>query len=375
LHPDEQRIGQLVGSTLHKLLIYQRRRGGFSYNERHRLPADVIAVDEVSMVDVVMMDHLFQAVDPLRTKVILIGDKDQLPSVEAGSVLADISTAAHPGMADHLVVLRRVFRSAGKLLELARSINAGESIDLQSTGFSEAIAQPAGNWSFVSAADTDQQNRHVDRWTWHHFFRPPDDHLHSYVDGVIQVASLTADDKAHGEGINQLFGYIHRCRILTVVRHGRTGMRWINNRIASALKSQLDPDAGPQSQLFNGALIMITRNDYDRQLFNGDVGMVLRQQGGGGYRAWFRRVNGIASFPASGLTDWELAFAMTVHKSQGSEFDDTLLVLPEDSNHRLLTREIIYTAATRAAKRLIIHGSKDAFQTALQRKIHRQSGF
>lgn len=374
LDADEQRLGRLIGSTLHKLLIYQRRRGGFSYNERHRLPADVIAVDEVSMVDVVMMDHLFQAVDPLHTRVILIGDKDQLPSVEAGSVLADISTATHPGMADHLVVLQRVFRSAGKLLELARSINAGESIDLQSTGFSEAIAQPAGNWSFVTATDTQRLNRHLDRWTWHHFFLPPDDQLFSYVDGVTRLTALTADDKGYGEKINRLFGFIQRCRILTVVRHGQTGMRWINNRIANALKSQLDPDAGLQNQLFNGALIMITRNDYDRQLFNGDVGMVLGQPGGGGYRAWFRRVNGVASFPVSGLTDWELAFAMTVHKSQGSEFDDTLLVLPEDSNHRLLTREIIYTAATRAAKRLIIYGSKDAFQTALRRKIHRQSG-
>jgi exodeoxyribonuclease V alpha subunit len=214
----------------------------------------------------------------------------------------------------------------------------------------------------------------VDRWTWHHFFLAPDDHLYSYVDGVTQLAALTEESNAYGDKINQLFGFIHRCRILTVVRHGQTGMRWINNRIANALKSQLDPDAGRQSQLFNGALIMITRNDYDRQLFNGDVGMVLGQPGGGGYRAWFRRVNGVASFPASGLTDWELAFAMTVHKSQGSEFDDTLLILPEDSNHRLLTREILYTAATRAAKRLIIYGSKNAFQTALQRKIYRQSG-
>jgi len=118
---------------------------------------------------------------------------------------------------------------------------------------------------------------------------------------------------------------------------------------------------------------MITRNDYTRELFNGDVGLVMGQADGL-YQVYFKRAGGIMAFPASGLTDWDLAFAMTVHKSQGSEFDDTLLVLPEDPNHRLLTREILYTAATRASRRLIVYGTMAAFQTALKRKIERQSG-
>ena len=373
LEPDERRLMQLAGSTLHKLLIYRSRSGGFLYGEQRPLPADVIAVDEVSMVDVVMMDHLFQAVDPARTKVILIGDKDQLPSVEAGSVLADISAAAHFDMADHLVVLHNVYRSTGKLQELALSINAGKPVGLQPIEFEKALAQPSGNWSFVAMADEERMNRNVDHWLWHHFFEPPHNLPHSYVDVVNQAAAMPADSEARTDLINQMFVFAHRCRILTVVRHGSTGMQWINNRIAAKLQKLLDPDANPQSRLFNGAMIMITRNDYSRELFNGDVGVVLRQPDGI-YRAWFRRVNGMASFPASGLADWELAFAMTVHKSQGSEFDDTLLILPEDSEHRLLTREIIYTAATRAAKRLIIYGKSASFQTALRRKIQRQSG-
>jgi exodeoxyribonuclease V alpha subunit len=151
-------------------------------------------------------------------------------------------------------------------------------------------------------------------------------------------------------------------------------MQWINQRIASGLKIHLDPDADPQSGLFNGALIMITRNDYQRGLFNGDVGVVLRHADGL-LHAWFRRINDTVAFSVSGLPDWELAFATTVHKSQGSEFDDTLLILPDDPDHRLLTREIIYTAATRAAKRLIIHGAQATFQNALGRKIQRWSGF
>lgn len=373
LESDERRLGQLSGSTLHKLLIYRSRGGGFLYGQRRPLPADVIAVDEVSMVDVVMMDHLFQAIDPKRTRVILIGDKDQLPSVEAGSVLADISAAAHGTMADHLVVLHNVYRSAGRLLDLARMINAGQPVGLQPRSFEQAITQADGNWAFVAATDGDRMNRHLDRWVWHHFVQPSKDETLSYVDVVKQVAALPAEKAGRVALINRLFVFVHRCRILTVVRHGATGMRWINNRIAGLLKTLLDPDANPQSRLFNGALIMITRNDYSRELFNGDVGVVLRQSDGV-YHAWFKRSGEIVAFPASGLSDWELAFAMTVHKSQGSEFDDTLLILPEDSEHRLLTREIIYTAATRAARRLIIYGTQEAFQTALRRKIQRQSG-
>jgi exodeoxyribonuclease V alpha subunit len=373
LESDERGLGQLSGSTLHKLLIYRSRGGGFLYGPRRPLPADVIAVDEVSMVDVVMMDHLFQAIDPKRTRVILIGDKDQLPSVEAGSVLADISAAAHGTMAEHLVVLHNVYRSAGRLLELAGMINAGQPVGLQPCSFEQAITQADGNWAFVAATDEDRMNRHLDRWVWHHFVQPSKDKTLSYVDAVKQAAALPAERDTRVELINRLFVFVHRCRILTVVRHGATGMRWINNRIAGLLRTLLDPDANPQSRLFNGALIMITRNDYRRELFNGDVGVVLRQSDGV-YHAWFKRIGGIVAFPASGLSDWELGFAMTVHKSQGSEFDDTLLILPEDSEHRLLTREIIYTAATRAASRLIIYGTQEAFQTALRRKIKRQSG-
>jgi exodeoxyribonuclease V alpha subunit len=118
---------------------------------------------------------------------------------------------------------------------------------------------------------------------------------------------------------------------------------------------------------------MITRNDHARGLTNGDIGVVMAQYGGG-YQVFFNRSGSLTSIPAARLSDWDLAFAMTVHKSQGAEFEDALLVLPDDPLHRLLTREIIYTAATRAARSLIIYGAASAFQTALQRKIVRQSG-
>ncbi len=369
---------RLRGSTLHKLLVYRSRTGAFLFGERRYVPADVIAVDEVSMVDVVMMDRLFQAIEPGRTRVILIGDKDQLPSVEAGSVLADMSPAAGSAFANHFVELRNVYRSAGQLLELAQAINAGLPVSLEPIGFDRALTIKARRWAFVSAGDGDAMKRHLDRWVMHQYIREKSQNGVSYVDLVQQlIRRMDSSESVDGENrtdlLNRLFTFAYQCRILTVLRHGRTGARWVNARIAAGLRQILDPDGNPDDRLFSGALIMITRNDYTRDLFNGDVGLVMRQSDGM-VQVYFKRTGSIVAFPASGLSDWDLAFAMTVHKSQGSEFEDTLLVLPEDSNHRLLTREIVYTAATRASRRLIVYGTMTAFQTAMKRKIQRQSG-
>ncbi len=118
---------------------------------------------------------------------------------------------------------------------------------------------------------------------------------------------------------------------------------------------------------------MITRNDYPKELFNGDVGVVLVDRTGI-FRAFFPRLASYTYFSMDLLPPWEFAFSMTVHKSQGSEFDNVLLVLPEDENHRLLTREILYTGITRAKKSVVIYGSEGALNTAIQRKIVRHSG-
>lgn len=375
-------LGRLNGATLHKLLVYRTRSHGFWYGEHRHLPADVVVVDEVSMVDVVMMDRLFQAVDPHRTRVILLGDKDQLPSVEAGSVLADMRPTDDGAFADHFIMLEHVYRSGGELLELAQTINAGDAVSPTPVSFDRALARGDGTWSFIVAKDGTAIDRIIDQWVRLQYIRRQDETDDSYVDLVRRLDRLAdqSDDGADDGAVEQrmallgrLFGFAYRCRLLTLLRRGRTGAQRINNRIGSGLRQILDPTCNPDDGWFNGALIMVTRNDYTRELFNGDVGVVLRQTAGT-YRVYFRRADGVVDHPASGLPDWDLAFAMTVHKSQGSEFDDTLLMLPETTDHRLLTREIIYTAATRASRRLIVCGNPDAFQTALKRKIHRHSG-
>ena len=136
----------------------------------------------------------------------------------------------------------------------------------------------------------------------------------------------------------------------------------------------LDPAARDQIEGFAGCIVIVVRNDYSKGLFNGDVGVIIKDDNDA-YRAFFSHSRGYASFPVGLLPLLEPAFAMTVHKSQGSEFDDILLVFPEDKAHRLLTREIVYTGITRARRRVMLYGSPDALGQALRRRIHRQTGF
>ncbi|MBU4463287.1 MAG: ATP-binding domain-containing protein [Proteobacteria bacterium] len=157
------------------------------------------------------------------------------------------------------------------------------------------------------------------------------------------------------------------------MRKGLYGCSWINGIIAQYLSFELEPLTRMRNDIFSGAVIMITQNDYSKKLFNGDVGVIIKNVDGN-YRVFFKRFGSYIFFDIDFLPKWEPGFAVTVHKSQGTEFDDVLLVLPDNENHRLLTREIIYTGITRAKKRVILYGIEPAFKSALQRKIERESG-
>jgi exodeoxyribonuclease V alpha subunit len=330
------------------------------------------------MVDVILMDRFFQAIDPKRTRVILIGDKDQLPSVEAGAVLADLSADTGGRLSEQFVTLDTCYRSGGKLLDLAQRINAGRPITLKPVAFDHALDMKKGSWAFVHTEDRDGVHRDLSRWIRYQYVDRRRERGESYVEQVRQFNrlegnALPGETPQSTQRVEALFAVAHRCRIVSPLRRGLRGVQWLNRCIAAELRPFLDPSNDPNDPVFNGALIMITRNDYQRELFNGDVGVVTLHPDGM-YQATFRRHDRLATFPVAGLPDWDLAFAMTVHKSQGGEFEDIWLVLPDDPNHRLLTREIVYTAATRAARRLIVSGEEAVFQRALQRRIHRQSG-
>lgn len=375
--PEDISLLKLKGATLHKILKYKAYKNDFHYKDTNPLPASVIVVDEVSMIDVVMMDKFLQAIDPAKTRLIFLGDKDQLPSVEAGAVFAEMIPDQTDEFTDRVVLLRNVYRSGANLLQVAKQINQGKCPEYEPVSFDSALQLKEDQWAFVQSTTLNQWKHHLHSWVQEHYIsRMHGDNI-SYKELIFESGKMDSDElltSTTGQGIlYRIFNMVGRGRILTILRNGIYGCTWINSIINQCLGFELEPAFWTGENIFAGAVIMITRNDYSKELFNGDVGVVIKSKGGD-YRAFFQRFDSFISFSIDVLPSWEPAFAMTVHKSQGSEFDDVLVVLPDNDNHRLLTREIIYTGITRAKKRLILYGSKSALKTALQRKIERQSG-
>jgi exodeoxyribonuclease V alpha subunit len=375
----DKELLNLKGSTLHKILRYMGYTHDFYYRETNPLPATVIIIDEVSMVDVVMMERFLRAVDPSRTRLIFLGDKDQLPSVEAGAVFAEMipDGIRAKRFSDRLVLLKKVYRSGTNLLELAKQINRGKSPEYSPRSFNSALQLKSDRWAFVQNEGVDAWKEHIRLWIQSHYLRPMPGDGRRFEElisdaGNMESRDLSNSDSGH-EILRQVFNGVEGARILSLVRNGIYGCTGINSLIAQYLGLEFGDPGWGETGCFTGAVIMITRNDYSKELFNGDVGIVIRDRKGS-YRAFFQRLGSYIGFSMDLLPPWELAFSMTVHKSQGSEFADVLLVLPEDETHRLLTREIVYTGITRARKRIIIYGTESGLNTALQRKIVRESG-
>ncbi len=369
----------LKGSTLHKILGYRRYQNDFYYRRTNPLPASVVVIDEVSMVDIVMMDKFLQAVDPGQTKLILLGDKNQLPSVEAGSVLAEMIPDGNRAeqFAKRFVVLKTVYRSGSNLLKIANRANQGSFPPINAVSFATALALEADQWAFVSAQGFGHWREHLHQWSQAHYLSRVPGGKESYAALIAGAEEMTPERITASEAgrslLGRIFSVVERARILSILRNGPYGCTVINDVMADHLIRVFDPAASRRADGFSGAVVIITRNDYSKELFNGDVGVIIRGRDDIN-RAFFQRSGSYIHYPVNLLPSWEFAFAITVHKSQGSEFDDVLLVLPDDENHRLLTREIVYTGITRAKKRVLIYGSRPALETALKRAINRQSG-
>ena len=171
--------------------------------------------------------------------------------------------------------------------------------------------------------------------------------------------------------MKELFHWLDRSRILSLVRKGYYGVEWINRHVGHRMREETVP--GSRSDVFPGLPILILQNDPSLGVFNGDVGVLLPTPDRS-LRAWFTRGDSFVSHPLSSLPHFEPAYTITVHKSQGSEYDQILLALPEDPEHRLLTREMVYTGLTRAKYLAVIYGKEECVRAAIGRKIERESG-
>jgi exodeoxyribonuclease V alpha subunit len=404
---EDETLANLTASTLHRLLHYSPTRGTFGRHSENTVPAKVIVVDEVSMVGVILMSQLLQATAP-ETKLILLGDKDQLPSVEAGAVLANLVPAGRavgfsPQLRtdlgrifgdldvpsgpprDFLVVLEENYRSQAQIRAAARAINQQDGgiverlppIPRADTPDADVLArleQQGGCWFWPQTpGSVPELRRLVECWADHHYLAAAV-RLGSYADLIKRCAVIKpAEEIPAGQGtdLDRVFQVLGRARLLTVVRDGPWGCVDLNRYLAQVLRPRWDRTGS--TGLFAGAPVLITRNDYARRLFNGDVGVTLRSPDGG-YRVVFPRQGGYVSFSADALPAHELGFALTVHKSQGSEYGQVLLVLPPQGARRLLTKEIIYTGITRAKQLAVIASTKEVLQFAVSRRIERDTG-
>ncbi|GFO70073.1 RecBCD enzyme subunit RecD [Geomonas limicola] len=378
-------------STIHRLLGYLKGSASFRHHRDNPLPFDVIIVDEASMVSLPLMAKL---VDALRqdTRLILLGDRDQLASVEAGSVLGDIcNTGAVNGFSKAFVQLAA---------ELSRD-QLDEEPDL--TG---AITPAKGMQSYGEVAGRSELGDAV--VLLRKSYRFSENSGIGKVSALVNVGNgpaaleamrdagcsdlLLADAPAPGELGEALasrilegygdylaetspeaaFARFGEFRILCAMRSGPFGVEAVNRIVEERLAR-----AGlvkPGGRWYPGEPVMITRNDYNLGLFNGDIGLLLPDpENGGELRAYFPSGSGMRKVLPLRLPEHECAFAMTVHKSQGSEFDRVLLLMP-DRDAPLLTRELVYTAITRAKKSVEILASDDLFCTAVERQIVRRSG-
>lgn len=375
---DEKKvIGSLEGVTVHSLL------GGYgprwTHNGKNPLPHRLVVVDESSMVDLILMRSLLAA---LRNdcRLVLLGDKNQLPSVEAGAVLGDlIEIGKNEENKNAFVELTKSRRFKGKLKDCAEEFNNGESATVKSSklprteteSWTAALEKSdTANGCFWYALASDCSSKKVDGLLkdWAQQFG-------LLKNGALAAAAkaVAADDEAFNgkssERTRRLFDALDKSRILSVVRKGPFGIEHINQLLLKERFGRVPVDPLVDS----GLPVIITRNTRSMNLFNGDVGVTVKRQGGGVY-VLFPRGESVVSCPVSLLPEHEIAYAMTVHKSQGSEFENVMVVLPNDKGHPLLNRQIVYTGITRAKKRAVIVGSEDALDEALTKKTVRDTG-
>ncbi|MBB5189682.1 exodeoxyribonuclease V alpha subunit [Silvimonas terrae] len=380
-----ERVG--AARTLHSLLGARPDTRKFRYHAGNPLEVDVLIVDEASMIHLEMMAALLDAL-PASARLILLGDKDQLASVEAGAVLGDLCRDAETGrytadtagfvarttgqqlperylgdgnaLAQQTVMLRVSRRFGGPIGQLALAVNRG---DTQSA------------FTVLTATDAAVQ--------WRNHASPQEvvslalggraGAAGGYSSYLEIIKSRPRDPDGYEDWVRTVLTAFERFRILCAVRDGDWGVTGLNKAIETALAAQ-DWLPRNRGEWYVGRPVMITRNDPGMQVYNGDIGITLPDPQTQALRVYFLDGQEIRKVLASRLADVETAFAMTVHKSQGSEFEHTVLALPADAS-QILTRELVYTGITRARTHFtLVTASQQGFEQALARRTRRASG-
>ena len=333
-------IETIEAKTLHRLLGSKPNSVQFQHDAQHPLALDVLIVDEASMIDLPLMCKLLEALPP-QARLILVGDPDQLPSVETGNVLRACcdAIAQRPDSGQHRSHLDRVYRQdADSDIGLAaRMVLAGDSLN-----FIDGLQHGSYRGLHWQAANAQGLEKIIQHQALLHYQK------------IQQAPSL-----------EDAITLSKEFRVLCAARESSAGSIAINRFISDRLKKKTETD------FYAGRLCLVTENTAREQLFNGDIGLCWPDEHGI-MRVWVETAVGLKAWHPVNFPAHEDAFAITVHKSQGSEFDRVLLVLP-DAKHRVLSRELLYTGLTRARKHIELLASQDSLSAAISRPNQRWS--
>ena len=377
-----------TAETLHRLLGVRPFTDSVKYHTHNPLQIDVLVVDETSMIDLPMMAKLVQALKP-ETRLILLGDQAQLASVEAGAVLGEIAQFLtldySPAQADyiyattgytvptggehsplrdaicHLTFSRR-FRDDSGIKQLAEQIQQGKGEGSVAT-FAE-YPQELHFHHFDEEQDVKESVRQVVKSAVENY-RVYLTQLQTYFAQKKDLNAKFIDEKGNEKTYAEaILDHFNSVRFLTALRASALGVEELNHEIALALRAEKLLWFRQEDDWYIGKPIMITENDHNVKLYNGDIGLCLAKG-----KVWF----GDREVSTSRIPAHEPAFMMTIHKSQGSEFEHTVMVLPTEPNP-VLSRELVFTGVTRAKNQLSVFANEKIWQSAVRNTVKRQSG-
>jgi exodeoxyribonuclease V alpha subunit len=375
-----EKIKGLEATTIHRLLGGYKK---FKHNADNQLDADLIIIDECSMIDAALMAKLFSAI-PNKSRLILLGDRNQLSSVEAGSIFADLCVAGleqgnyfsddfanylnHFGVSelnkakqnsmltDFITELNysHRFQAGGDIGKFSQLAISGDDSRLNLSDYA-AFPEKEQKVELVCSGFDPENDKN---------FRQLITHLKDY---------FSESD------IETSFKKLNRFRILTALREGKSGALYLNSLVESTLSIKKG-----KKEFYHKQPILITKNDYISEIYNGDIGIVIdknyKEKDENGDKlpeklTAFFLINGrLKEVPLMNITDYETAFAMTIHKSQGSEYNNVFIFLPSAPEHPLLSRELLYTAVTRAKNSAVVYASEDVIRSSIRKRIKRISG-
>ncbi|HLS30379.1 MAG TPA: exodeoxyribonuclease V subunit alpha [Flavobacteriaceae bacterium] len=370
-------------TTIHRLLkVKYPRMHHFKKNSENPLNYDVVIIDEASMIDVPLFAKLLEAIDPEKTRLILLGDQNQLPSVGAGSMFKDLCESVKPEnpIKNALNIFSRDFVACfNAILPTEFYLSDKNSPPKATCELGDNITELMHSFRFSEKSEIGQISQAV--------LQGETSIVKSFYEANGEKVQLQeefkSDEKENSDlqeitrkyqafieedDIEKALDKFNDVRVLCATKRGDHGVKRLNEQIEKQL--QINPE---YKKFYHNRPIMITRNNRELGLYNGDTGMV-RKEDNGELKAHFRIGDEIKSFSVGLMNEVETVFAMTIHKSQGSEFKYVYLFLPTQEDSRILTRELIYTGITRGKEQVKIYSPENVITKGIQKTVTRVSG-